>query len=406
MIWHRPPTETHVYINETVDHGADDEIRFLIFKLQMSTGIQHAVFVSSGQDDIEVETAAMWSQLKVGSKTSEHGVLYVYRPRTRELKIKLSPLLAMQISNSTGNKLSEQQATEWVESSARGSYSESNYDFWRHVLESTTALLLNPHLIEIDPVARQNALSSDKFRAQGFVDKSLETYVRSLQSGVVVSDLDILTEESRRYRKLNHPIELHLRQAAIDQKEAGIDRVFQSDGFAFVFFKPSAAVLPIIFKNENGLWRVQEPLALSLFEKHEVAKKTVMKFPLKGRSNEFNDYIEKRFRRPVYPIGAAIELKNLSASPDLKDLRSLFFQLRDTREIGSKFDVKDASLLPAIDRWILADTQLDIGHWRQFLETYRLATDLLPDDKQIRETLRDFEKLPVLSESSWKLKRN
>lgn len=418
------PSKPYIFINETSDHRFDESIRMSIVAAQMRTGVQNAVVITDDfneNDGPERFATQLFEELKVGQASGGRGLLYLYSPTKKVLKIEVSYQLEGVLTDLRVGGL-ERAAKTFV-------YSDRYQDFWAELINTLDIEIANakdgkkfPENLQFKYLAGGAGVSAadyatlDQLKVElkeqkatqssgRSIDEVVAQYFSSLSQGLSEENSDILSRESEFARRMVPLTSFQLYRNWEMYRKVRRDRTFEMDDLAFVFFKPGQPVLSIVLKKHAGLWRVQEPMSWALFQRFEDSMKVFRKFEITGLSSELQNYLQKRFGNPLYPKNVPVELTELSKSQlNVESPRDAYFQLFAIDLVQTKLEPKMSSLNDS-DLFLLVDSESNLGRFSKFKEAYRLAASRYPSDESIQKNLEFYEKLPVLDDSKWQLKR-
>lgn len=425
-----------IFINETSDHRFDESIRMSILAAHKRTGVQNAVVIVNQIDtgkNIEQVAHELFKELKVGSHNSGRGILYLFIPERKELKIEVGYTLEGVLPDVIVGRL-ELAAKSFI-------YTDRYQDFWAELINTLNIEVFEQ---EKDFKAReslQNTVISDwsffsggagitsrsysgswddlmrerktateqqqrQFRGSGNLEVSVKNYLQSLGEGIGDGNIDILSNESYLFRQITPMTNYQQIRNWRMYSKSGIDRTFIFKNLAFVFFKPGNPVLPLVFKKEDNVWRIQEALSWSLFQRFEDSMRVFIKFSLKGFSRDMDDYLHKVFGDPLYASREPLSVEYISATPTLGELRSIFFHLYWLGRSSDMLSTKKLEKLPEIDLWIAIDTFLNLGQMTKFVGAYEIAARRYPNDSRLQQNLKFYKETVIFKDEDWLLRRS
>lgn len=421
----------YVFINETSDHRFDESVRVSIMAATKRTGVQNAVVITDNfaAEDLEKTAAQLFSSLNIGEQQKGRGILYLFSPANKLLKIEVGYALEGVLPDATVNGL-ELAAKTFV-------YSDRYHDFW--------AELINTLNIELQKRDKGSVTADDKFDFSKFrflsggagiasrlysrsldqlltefrhlsstkqylasstPNESISIYLQSLKDGIGDSQLPILTTESRIFREVTPLTTFQLFRNWQMYTQAGIDRIIQDGDFAIAFFRPKFPVLPIVLKREEQKWRVHEPLSWSLFHRFEDSMRVFLKFPLEVKSQELAKYLKRHLDQPLYPMQSPIALDSLRNNKiQESDPLSIYFQLFWLPKVAKAMPVENLNQLDLDKLWIATDTYLNLGRVSDFLSAYRAAAAKIPNNKAIQANVEFYEDVLRLKDHEWLTQR-
>lgn len=419
----------YIFINQTSDHRFDESIRISIVASLDRTGVQNAVVITDDLDlkKLEDKAAALFSELRVGEQQKGRGILYLFSPAKKALKIEVGYSLEGVLPDVTVRGLelaaktfiySNRYQDFWAElintlniqiyeaEHGEDHRQDANFDFSKfRFLSGAAGVASRSYSPSLEQLALEFKTSAKSESVPAFekIDQSVESYLKSLKAGVGESTLDILSEESRIFREVTPQTNYQLFRNWKMYSRAGIDRTFVENNVAFVFFKSGHPTLPLVLKKQKGKWRVEEPLSWSLFHRFENSMGVFLKFPLTGISVELAHYLEDKLGNPLYPLSKPIDLVNLVETPLLEsDWHSLYFRLFWLSKVNEK--IKTLSQLPTDDIWIVADTFMNLGKMTEFSSAYDLGAARMPNNQRVQEAAKFYRELIQFKESEWRLK--
>lgn len=410
----------YLFINQTTDHRFDESIRVSIMAAQKRTGIQNAVIISEAfPEDIEKRAAELFSKLRIGSGWQGKGILYLFNPQSRQLKIEVGYALEGVLPDVVVKQL-EQAAKSFV-------YSDRYQDFWAELINTLNIYAQNSGQDLLPPSAQyfkyfsggggvysgtygssieqlkrdlRKLTPGQNYRAFPEVVRSLESYMNSLRDGVSDLGIDVLSDQSRVYRVQTPLTSYHLIRNWKMAEQAKLDKVFEVGNWAFVFFKKGHPVLPVVFHKQKQVWRVQEAMAWSLFHRFEDSSKVYLKYSMRGLSAELQNYMETHFGRPLYLLSRPIELESISASEE-NSVVADYFQYFDIASVGLKFGQKDLSSLTLDELWVLFDSYLSLGQYTASSQVYQEIASRLKDEAWIQTNAKFYSELAKFESSDW-----
>ena len=418
----------YIFINETAEHRFDESIRISIIAAMDRTGIQNAVVITDkfDLDDIKNSAATLFSRLRVGEHQHGRGILYLYSPSKKSLKIEVGYSLESVLPDATVRGL-ELAAKTFI-------YSDRYQDFWAELVNTLnievyekehgfnedqashfdfskfrflsggagiTSRSYSPSVSQLKSEQITSA-ESKLFAASENVSNSVETYLASLRMGVGESKLDILSPESWVFRG-NTPLTTYqlFRNWRMYSK-TGVDRMFVENMYAFVFFKAGHPTLPIVLKRHQGKWRVQEALSWSLFHRFENSMNVYLKFPIQGISSELSNYLKDHVGEPLYPLEKPLKLVTLeNYQSNDSDWHSLYFQLFWLSKVDQK--IEDVSKLQNDDIWIAIDTYMNLGKMVESSRCYDLLAARMPQNQKIQSNAKFYRELVHFKDAEWRL---
>ena len=393
------------------------------------TGIQNAVVITDrlASEDLEQEAARLFSQLRVGELQKGRGVLYLFSPARKLLKIEVGYALEGVLPDIAVNGL-ELAAKTFI-------YTDRYQDFWAELINTINievferergvvnqdydfsqfrfmsggaGISSREYDVSMDQLMREfrSVASDDQYEPMPDVSETVNTYLKSLHDGVGDSKLRILSLESRIFREFTPLTTFQLFRNWRMYTRAGIDKVFQEGNLAFVFFKPKQPVLPIVLRKDDGVWRVDEPLSWSLFHRFEDSMQVFIKYPLAGISKECASYMSTNLSDPLYPLNKPIHLSTLQAKElNDADLESVYLRLfwlsRAAKLLKAQNISKQVDLL-----WMAADIYLNLGRMSEFADAYSQAASVQPNNQKLQTNAQFYRELIQFKDEDWLLKRN
>jgi hypothetical protein len=420
----------YVFINETKDHRFDESIRVSIVAAMERTGVQNAVMITDAVESgtLEADAARLMKELKVGAAQRGRGILYLFSPAKKLLKIEVGYALegvlpdvsvsAMELAAKSFTYADRYQDF-WAElintlnieiqERERGSSHEEQFDFanFRYV-SGGAGVSSREYEASPEQLLKEfrSAFVTGDFRASADVNEALAGYLKSLHDGAGDSNLSVLAPESRLFRQFTPMTTFQLFRNWSMYTKAGVDRVFDEGKLAFAFFKEGNPVLPIVLSKSDGLWQVNEPLSWSLFQRFEDSNTVFLKYPLAGISKELASYLDTRVRSPLYKMEKPIPLAMLEPNEAKSfDTMALYFKLFWLSRVAKTFAAMDLAKQPVDTVWIAADTFLNSGRMNEFAKAYELAASHFPDDKAIQTNARFYKELIHFKDADWRLTR-
>lgn len=403
------PNAPYIFINETSDHRFDESIRVSILAAQKRSGTQNAVLISNRlPSDLRTFAAQEFQRLSIGKAFGGRGLLYVYSPETRELKIEVGYALE--------GALPDLRVADYELAAKTFVFSDRFQDFWAELLitlnreialgktEDTSEFKflsggagtfsssydLSDAQLQRESLRRSQANGSARHQS---VEAALSAYLKSLLSADPTDAEAALTAESLLTREFTPLTTAHLRRNWRMYTEVQLDEIKVLNQHAFAFFKPGTPVLPIVFKKQNGGWRVSEPLSWSLFQRFEDSDRVFLKYPL-------GDSFNARFGAPLYPLSKPLALKELLLHPRLNSYFEFYALEKTEKELSENQDN-----LQELEAWALADCAMNLGHFSKFLGAYEQASQRASSNPSIQANLAFYRKTLRFDPSEWRLER-
>lgn len=387
-------TPNYIFINETEDHRFDESIRMSIFAAFRRTGVQNAVLISNqdfASGTIDAFAVQLFQILQVGAGFGGRGILYVYSPAHHLLKIEVGYALE--------GLLPDLQVRALESAAKTFLFVDRDQDFWAELINTLNIEIFEKeHPVGGEPSvpsfdftnfrflsggagvtsasyeATRAQLAKEKkqiapreagaFQAQTTVDASVEVYLRSLREGLGDGPLEILSVESQIFRRMTPQTTYQLYRNWHMAVSAGVERTILSEPLAFVFFKKEQPVLPIVLKHENGLWRVQEALAWSLFQRYEDSMRVFQKFRFDDASPELELFLKAHFGNPLYPPDASVALAYLGGeAPVNEDEKALYFHFYALDEVLAALNDRAPDKFSNSELWRRIDAYLNRSHY-------------------------------------------
>lgn len=427
------PNKSYVFINETQDHRFDESIRMSILASEKRTHVQNAVVITDNdltEANAEMLASKLFKDLQIGKDNSGRGILYLYGPTLKILKIEVGYALegvlpdievkGFEMAAKTFTFVDRYQDF-WAElintinieifEKENHSQEKSNYDFSKfRFLSGGAGITSKSYQTSLEQLIKESHTSNnkerEKFIANENVELVLNLYLESMNLGIGDYDLDLLSTESRLFRQFTPQTTYQLFRNWRMYNKAGVDRIFKLENLAFIFFKPSQPVLPIILILENGKWKVQEALSWSLFQRFEDSMKVFMKFPFAEIPVEMSTYLNKAMGEPLYPLIKPIAISSLIQKDySISEVSSLFIHLYWLSKIENILNKKDIATMSVDELFISADTNMNLGKITKFVEYYEAAAKKLPTNETVQRNLKFYKDIASFSDDNWRLKR-
>jgi len=427
----------HIFINESADHRFDESIQISIKAAFDRTKIQNAVVISDRFCEgrtLSEEAAQIFKDLKVGESNKGLGILYVYCPLKKELKIEVGYALEGVLTDAKVSYL-EQAAKTFI-------YTDRFHDFWAELINTLNievqqsqngtqakedgvghtemtyfsggaGLYSKAYAGQISDLRKELLqLKSDEFKNYGPSDEPLETlhrYLESLESGIGDPSLPLLSEESRLFRVFTPMTIGQLKRNSTMYNKAGPPILIKDARVAFAFFKKNNPVLPIVLVKKDQSWYIQEPLSWSLFHRFEDSMEVYLKYPLKLNSVVLDQEFKTRFLRPLYHVPEAINLHQVLASnfdftnsiQSESDFQSAYFKYFYLEKSYQYYSLNNKELSET-SVWLALDTMINLGKMSEFRDQYSELAKRYPEDKILKKNAEFYKEVMQFDGSDWK----
>ena len=413
--------DRNVFVNESSDHRYDESIQVSILAARERSKVQNAVVISDRYplDAFNDAAIELFARLRLGRANAGRSVLYLFSPKLHALKIETGYALESVIPD-VSLRFLERAAKTFV-------FSERYQDFWSELINT----------INIEIVDRERGLSTGsdfsgfrflsggggifsrdyeatyerlveesramdakapagRYGASRDVGASIAAYLDSLRDGVGDAKIPVLSDESGAFRRMTPMTSFQLFRNAKFYDEAGLAEVVEAGRFAYAFFRRGRPALPIVLERIDAVWRVQEPLSWSLFQRFENSDDVFLKYPMRLPATAQLAFA-RRFAKPIYP-GPQID----PGAPG-DELQALYFRLYALDRIATKLEASpwDAQ---SDDRLRIAyDVLLNLGRMTESLNVQKTLVKRHPDDRELARTLKFYENKYRFKGASWRL---
>lgn len=395
-----------------------------IMAAQKRTSVQNAVVITdrvANMESIEHYAQKIFSQLEVGKKFSGQGLLYVFFPARKQLKIEVSYAMEGDLPDAS-IRLLEEAAKTFV-------YTRRYHDFWAELINTLNIQIQQNRkgveptmgfnnfkdfvylsggagLTKTDYEATAEQLLSEinqlpaeqvqKYKPQKSISATLDLYLQSLHEGIYDLNLPLLHSSSRIFRVFTPMNRSQLLRNFFMYQKAGLDQIFVFQNKAVVFFKELIPVLPLIFhRNDQGLWLVHEPQSWALFHRFEDSNRIFLKFPLTSSDRNFNAYLRQRFGRALYHTYPAIHFsEELTSETSWKqDFFEYYWLEKVARSVlGNESVAAEVEL----------DTWMNLGQFSNFLKAHRRLAHQYPEDEVIKVNMKFYEDNLKFDSKEWR----
>lgn len=423
----------HVFINETSDHRFDESIQVSILSSFNRTHVQNAVVISDrfSSTDLNSAAAELFKTLKLGQHTQGRALLYLFSPRASSLKIEVGYALEGVLPDAHVHMLEQAAKTFiftdhyqdfWAElintanieiyerENLKGEVTE-DFDFSKfRFLSGGAGIISNRYLATPGELEKEmNRLKPEeksRFTPDADIRVTVENYLESLHKGLGDENLPLLARESRIFRQITPMTNYQLYRNWKMYSRAGIDRVFTEGKEGFVFFRPGYPVLPLVLRNENGVWKVQEPLSWSLFQRFEDSMKVFLKYPLNSSSSDLNSYIAGAFGKPIYN-GPIIDLEALyQGNFESRSLLQTYFRLYWLDQAVELVE-NNPSLKWTDDLgWVALDVYSNLGQFSKALSVMEKLVRAHPEDVTWKRNYDFYKNAYHFTGPDWTLSLN
>lgn len=403
----RSPEEQYrnIFINETMDHRFDESIQVSILAAHRRTGVQNAVIITDRIPEVrfEEEAVKIFRKLGVGKLTRGKGILYLFSPKSRALKIEVGYSLEGVLPDVKVHFLeraaksftfSERYQDFWAElintlnieiakSEERGSSKRESFPMEDFRFSGGGGIAARDYTLSLEQleseIKRLPKNENTLFDASEDPHVTVERYLQSLQAGIGDA-LPLLSPESQ-WNRLHVPMTSYqLKRNGAMYSQAGIDRLFIDGDFVFVFFKPRNPVLPIVLVRNGKLWKVQEGMALALFQRFEDSMSVFLKFPLEAENVDLNAYIKKNFKN-LYAL-PRLNLNSLKSTSD--EIEKYYFHHFALDQVLSEIEKIPMKKRSEDLIWIQLDAEQNLGKFSRFLQTMAELCRRRPHDLELK----------------------
>lgn len=419
----------YIFVNETKDHRFDESIRISIVAAADRTGVQNAVMITDDLESgtLESQAAALMKELKVGAAQRGRGILYLFSPAKKLLKIEVGYALEGVLPDVTVSAMelaaksftyADRYQDFWAElintinisiqEKENGEGSKDGFDFANfRYLSGGAGVSSREYDSSPEQMLKEfrSATVTGDFQASATVSEAVTAYLKSLHDGAGDSNLGILSPESRVFRQFTPMTTFQLFRNWTMYTKAGVDKVFEEGNFAFVFFRDDNPVLPLVLTKTNGLWQVNEPLSWSLFQRFENSNSIFLKYPLSGISKDLESYFSTRLKAPLYKMEKPIALSSLEPGDGKFDTLGLYFKLFWLAKVVKSFAAMDLTKQPVDTVWVAADAYLASGRMTDFAKAYEIAAKHFPEDRSVQEAAKFYKELNEFKDTEWRLTR-
>lgn len=429
----RQVEKRHFFINETSDHRFDESIRVSILGADQRTGLQNAVVISNRTNEsgqLEKIAAQTFKDLRLGEGNKGRAILYYFNPAEKALKIEVGYALEGVLPDITVRGLemaaksfifTNRYQDFWAELintlnieiqyKERGEQSLSEgFDFTQYrFLSGGGGTLSNSYDRTWTQMMKERSkipLNRSVYQAQKSPEEALNLYLQSLHAGRYESDLDFLTTESQFFRSVTPHTSYQMYRNARMYERAGLDRLIQDGTFAWAFFKKNNPVLPLVFRQEKGLWKVHEPFSWSLFQRFEDSNQVFLKFPLIFESVELMGYLNQEMGRPLYHLTTPLKAEFLRTPvKDSTNFREDLIHLYWIDRAEAEITKMDAHQLSNDDLLMAADVYNNLGLFSSFRKIYAIIAQRFPQDSIVQKNWQFYQEALNLRDQDWVLHR-
>jgi hypothetical protein len=416
-----------VFINETLDHRFDESIRMSILASKMRSNVQNAVIITDREEfsnNLEQKAAELFKKLHLGENNFGRALLYIYCPQKKLLKIEVGYSLESKVPD-IKIKAFELAAKTFI-------YTDKMQDFWAELINT-----INIEIAADDKKDLPNTINYDfkkftfnsggagiysseysksfeqfqndnlkiapdsQFKADIDLNTSINNYLESLTLGNGSQQLEILSPESKFFRTHNLQSSYQLFRNAKMYKVAGIKKIIMDKNLAFVFFNNKTPVLPLIFNNINSHWYVNEPLSWGLFQRFESSNIVMLKYPLQGFNNEFENYVKNNFKQTLYQLDQKIQFQELVSLNFRNNFKNNILKLYWPDK--TKEDLKNKQLNQYSDDELafIADAYINLGEVTNFLNTYKEIARRKPAESIIQNNYKFYKENLTFDDRQW-----
>jgi hypothetical protein len=431
----RPPRPHYLLINETGQHDYDLAFRMSLKLAEKKSGIENALVLLASlppSKTIEQTAADLFTQLRIGARTNDRGILYLYSAQENVLKIEVSYALEGDIPDIYCHRLEEAARTYML--------SEVPQDFISELIITTNLLgtgaahdntersrpkwlsgaflsggggaLVRGYdksLADYDAAIRQLPEAElREYAAASDAAVSVERYLASLAAGIGDPRLPLLTEGSRIFRAVVPRDESQQQRIAEFYRSAAPYRVLFADDVALAVFQPNHSTLPIVLRQgADRFWYVDEAKSWTYFHRFEDSTNFFVKFsdnPFLGALRSLNlPNMERAIygahvgtpSSPPYPFSLqapvrALEEKirnNPQSAADYAALGDLYLFEANwlSRAIAAYERASDLAPTEPAFRWRLVDLYLDASRADKMLAQLKYLAEHGSPDAQTRE---------------------
>jgi hypothetical protein len=466
--WHLRPADGFqprkvVFVNETRDHKHDRALRASARFFQERTGVNLGIVFQEKLPPlttIEMRADELFAKLGLGRKSDGKALLFLWSEAERLFKIEVSYDLEGVFPDALCKRLEEGARTFMLSRSRyarRDFIVELNVTMTLHYLEYQRT----GRIAEIAvPVAGHSYVGGHLAGGAGMVGRGyastleqvqeelkplgatleremqpgatpeevLQRYLRSLELGIGVPNVPLLTEASRYFRMDKPHAPGYLQRIHAYLRKAMPYRIVLHDDLAVVSFQPKQPVLPIFLRrDEKGLWRVDEPkvwATLHLFQdgssrlKYSGAAYAFGIAPAEGEYSARSLFFDKATPPPLVPMPTELKERmkraeaRIQANPASADawvaladlLHFEMFWIQSTESVYERILTLDP-YRPEI-RWRLidihqmtSDVEAENAQWCEILHRD-------PDDSLARHYYKWFRKQYYIDDPKTDVCRN
>lgn len=433
----------YIFINQTSDHRFDDSIRITILANQRRANVQNAVIIveslPSGES-IESWAAKLFKRFHMGEASNGKGILYLFLPKEKRLKIEVGYALEGILPDVTVAAL-EEAAKSFT-------YADRLHDFWADLINTINVVVHN-HQASIpsdyyfsdwkyqsggagvsrgtyEVSAKQlekefTALTKGeaRFNPGKSAQSTLDLYLTSLAEGIGDVNLPLLSTGSRLYRQHSPMNRALLKRMWRMYQDASPYQFAGGSSSALAWFKPKNPVLPIfLYKKENGEWVVHEPYSFSIYNRFEDSMSIFQTQPIVPEAKIFS---QLNLGKPIYwgapkyrpqPLeGDAFfdNLEVLEKKANAVDADSIFrladvylFEMWNYEKALALYE-QALKIKPNETKylWRILSPYIYSGKGQEFVLAYGRLAALLPREKEIRRNYEFYKKTHEFKDTEW-----
>lgn len=431
-----PNRPHYVLINETGQHDFDLAFRMSLKLAERKSGIENALVLVAAlppSKSIEQTAVDLFSQLRIGDRTSGRGILYLYSARENLMKIEVSYALEGDITDVYCHTVEEAARTYML--------SEIPQDFISELIITTNLRGMSGAAHDVRAWSRPQWLNSEFLSGGGgalvrgygrtladlegairrlpqaelqlylpasTAEASVQRYLASLAAGVGDPRLPLLTEGSQLFRAVVPRDAAQQERIAEYFRSAVPYRLLFAGDLAVAVPQPNHSNLPVVLRRgTDGLWYVDEAKAWTYFHRFEDDVNFFVKYSdnpflrdlrgLKLPHMEHAIYAGRVGTPPILPypssLSAAVQSleAKIRAAPQQPDnyatLGDLYlFEANWISKAIALYETASA-LAPAEPayHWRLVDLYLNASRADKMLAQLKYLSERLPADPQTRD---------------------
>lgn len=432
----------YVLINKTGQHDFDLAFKMSLKLAEKKSGIENALVLLPSlppSKTIQQTAAELFTQLRIGARTGDRGILYLYAAKENLLKIEVSYALEGDIPDVFCHRLEEAAKTYML--------SEVPQDFISELIITTNlrgmgsrresgavspprwlpgeflsggggALVHGYRRTLADyerAIRRLPDAALGEFAPSRDAAVSVRRYLASLEAGIGDPRLPLLTEGSRIFRVVVPRNEEQQKRIYDFFTSAGAYRLIFARDLGLAVPGPNRSNLPIVLRHAaGGLWYVDEAKAWTYFHRFEDNVNFFVKYgdnlffsglralKLPNMTSAIYGEHVSTPTPPAYPYSLADAVKareeEIRAAPNVAanyaKLGDLYIFEMNWLTPAIELYEKAAALAPdeLAYRWRLMDLYLNASRADKMLAELKYLAEHLPNDKQTQEWYRTYRK--------------